>query len=175
MNSLPVVFIHKEVTITARVSQRLEARGATDIFLGNSTMEAGIDSEAYQRQIPQSVPLNLGIGWTSPIEHMLIFSKLSSKPGRRVFYGFVGTQLTDVPRSDVASLTGNRAMVYYTNPDLAMRLMGIRDWFTLTKFQVLSSIAAFVVRDRIWAKVERVRRDRVTGRRDKPIWSRHGF
>lgn len=135
-----------------------EAKDATDIFLGNSTMEAGIDLEAYQGQVPQSVPLNLGIGWTSPIEHMLIFSKLSSKPGRRVFYGFVGTQLTDVPRSDVASLTGNRAMVYYANPDLAMRLMGIRDWFTLTKFQVLSSIAAFVERDRIWAKVERVRR-----------------
>jgi len=131
---------------------------ATDLFLGNSTMEAAVDLNAFRRSFPDAVPLNLAIGATSPIEHMLVFSQIQSLSQRRVYYGFIEDQLTRAPNVEFASLTGNRAMSYYVNPDMAIRLMGMNDLCSRFMFRFLASNAVYVERARIWAQVEKVRR-----------------
>jgi hypothetical protein len=141
-----------------KLRMALNSVHVTDIFLGDSTIEAGIDLEAYRHYFPHSVPMNLGIGATSPIEHALIFSKVEPAASRRLFYGYIDTRLTDKPLADHASLVGNRAMSYYINPELAMRLMGLNTQLSRLQYQLLGSVAIYVERTRVWAKVEKVRR-----------------
>ncbi len=121
-------------------------------------MEAAVDLNAFRRSFPDAVPLNLAIGATSPIEHMLVFSQIQSLSQRRVYYGFIEDQLTRAPNVEFASLTGNRAMSYYVNPDMAIRLMGMNDLCSRFMFRFLASNAVYVERARIWAQVEKVRR-----------------
>jgi hypothetical protein len=134
------------------------ATEATDVFLGNSIVECGFDHKTYEEEFDGSVAMNLGIGSTTPIEHLLMYVAGTRESKQRLFYGFFGTQLTDSPSTDDSSLVGNRAMSYYVLPDLSMELMGLKDWWSRLRFTTLARIPVYVERKTIWAKVERLRR-----------------
>jgi hypothetical protein len=134
------------------------ATEATDVFIGNSIVECGLDPRTYEGGVDGSVALNLGIGSTTPIEHMLMYVAGTRECKQRLFYGFFGTQLTDSPLTDDSSLIGNRAMSYYFLPDLSMELLGRKDWWSRLRFNTLARIPIYVERKTIWAKVERLRR-----------------
>src|SRR4051812_26412401 len=74
-----------------------ETKGATHSFLGNSTMAAGLKESAFATARPGSVPLNLGLGDTGPVEHYLIYRQQQPHDAVTIYYGFLDTQLTDPP------------------------------------------------------------------------------
>lgn len=139
-----------------RTAERSEP--ATDLFLGNSTMAAGIDEASFARQRPLCRPLNLGLGASSPVEHYLIYRQQRKHANARVFYGFIDTQLTDPPTGDWNSLVGNRAMAYYVEPDVSRAFFTAESPMQDLLFRLYSHIPIAVERYAIWAKVEKLRR-----------------
>lgn len=135
-----------------------ESPPASDLFLGNSTMAAGVDEGAFTGGDPLIRPLNLGLGSSSPVEHYLLYRQQHQHRGADVYYGFLDTQLTDQPRGDWSDLVGNRALVYYVEPDTARELYSFRSSTQGVLFQLTSHVPMLVERLSIWAKVERLRR-----------------
>src|SRR5438874_1911993 len=85
-----------------------ESELATDLFLGNSTMAAGLDEAAFLAAAPGRRGLNAALGGTPPVEHYLIYSRQDRHAAAGVYYGFYDTQLTGHPTGDWDTLVGNR-------------------------------------------------------------------
>ena len=134
------------------------AEAASDVFLGNSMMAAGLDEYAFALSRPGSRPLNLGLGSSSPVEHLLIYRQQEKHRGARVYYGFAGTQLTDVPEGGWHSLVGNRAMSYYVDPDVAIGLYADHAPFRALGLRAVGWVPALRERYAIWGNVEILRR-----------------
>ncbi|QOV90629.1 hypothetical protein [Humisphaera borealis] len=134
------------------------SKPATDLFLGNSTMAAGLDEMAFAAAQPGSRPLNLGLGATKPIEHYLIYRQQDRHRGGALYYGFLDTQLTDPPDSGWSFLFGNRAMGYYVETETAAEFYFPNDPTRQAAFRAVAQIPVLVERSAIWAKVELVRR-----------------
>jgi len=130
----------------------------TDVFLGNSTMAAGLDEAMFGAARPGRGALNAALGSSSPVEHYVIFCKLPDHKAARVYYGFFDTQLTDPPDGDWATLVGNRAMTYYVDRELAFRFYASDDPLKALRLSLVSRVPMLVERYAIWAKVERLRR-----------------
>lgn len=131
---------------------------ATDLFLGNSTMAAGLDEAAFAGTRVECRPLNLGLGSSSPVEHYVIYRQVDKHAGAAVYYGFLDTQLTDPPEGSWSTLIGNRAMAYYVEPDVARRYYTARSPARDFLFRACSHVPLLIERHTIWAKVERLRR-----------------
>jgi hypothetical protein len=134
------------------------AKGVTDLFLGNSTMAAGLDPAAFDAALPGHVALNLAIGASTPVEHFLLFERQADHAGATVVYGFLDTQLTDAPTGSWKDLIGNRAMSYYVEPEAAIGFYHADDPFGAFLHRLIGHVPLLIERHTIWATVERLRR-----------------
>lgn len=143
------------------------AAPATDVYLGNSLMAAALDEDAIRSVNPSTVPLNMGLGSTSVVEHLILYQAAAkSHPIRRVYYGFFDDQLTAVPSGTWNDLVGNRAMAYYAGPDTAAKFYAAGDAWLSLQIRTVGWLPMFTERQTIWSKVERVRR--ILGSRGLP-------
>lgn len=143
----------RQILRTAR-----DAVGVTDIFLGNSMVQAAVDESVMAKARPGSRPLNIGLGCSSPVEHYLLFRQQTNHPGATVYYGYSNTQLTDPVTGNWATLVGNRAMSYYVEPDIARGFYTSGSLVWELFFQACSRVPMVVERYGIWGRVERLRR-----------------
>lgn len=131
---------------------------ATELFLGNSLIVAGLDENALRAEIPGHVPLQLGLGATSPVEHLLIYREQARHGQASVFYGFFDTQLTDPRYREEQEHSGNRAVAYYTDPVVAARFYYPDSALDRLFFEVGGAFSLFVERYAVWGKIESFRR-----------------
>ena len=134
------------------------AEHATDLFLGNSTMAAGLDEAAFAESCPESRPLNMALGATAPVEHFLIYSRQDKHRPVTVYYGFLDTQLTDLPNGGWETLVGNRAMAYYVDLDSALKFYAADSCIKDASLRFVAKFPMLVERYTAWSKVEILRR-----------------
>jgi hypothetical protein len=134
-----------------------EAEPATDLFLGNSLMAAGLDTTAFAAVKPGR-PLNLSLGSSSPVEHALIYQRQGKHRGATVYYGFFDSQLTDLQDGGWEKLVGNRAMAYYVEPETAIGFYAPDSPLRSCGHRLVARIPVLVERHTIWSKVEKLRR-----------------
>jgi hypothetical protein len=139
-----------------------QSRPASVLALGNSLVAAGFDSGVFDTAAGLSSPhgaVNLGLGSTFPVEHLLLFRYAYSRgmrPGL-LLYGFYDFQLTTADRFAIGDVIGNHSMLYYMEPFYA------RQFYSLTahdavQFDALRAFPMFADRGSIWGKVEILRR-----------------
>ena len=133
------------------------AEPATDLFLGNSTMAAGADPAAFAG-VAGGRPFNLALGATDPVEHLVLYRAAKRHHSATVYYGFLDTQLTDLPRGDWDSLVGNRALAYSVEPEVSFRHYFPRTPLRAAALSLAARFPLLVERTTVWAKVEAVRR-----------------
>lgn len=147
-------------TIPRQIARRMETLPTFHyLALGNSLMEAGFDSAAVERQCPGKVALNAGLGSSYPVEHLLLLRHALEQhaPLELVLYGFVDLQLMEPPQTSLGDVIGNRAMLYYFEPDMAARYYR---WGPVDRlgFGAIRLFPALEERGTLWSKVERFRR-----------------
>ena len=134
------------------------------IALGDSTMAAGFDGAAMARSwaltdATNITVVNAALGATDPVPQLLLFRTTLERQSQAqiLIYGFFDFTLTN-PVPDWRSLMGNKAMVFYTQPEVAAQFLGhsVMDRFA---FQVAGMVPMFVERGNIWAYVESLRRN----------------
>lgn len=137
---------------------------ATCVFLGNSLTEAGIDPAAFTAALPATardlVPLNLGLGATTPVEHALIWRKALESPTFRprfLVYGFFDDQLNAFVRGDWPDLVGNRAFSYYF-PRRAAAFYAPNSALVPWELRATAAVPMLADRSSLWTKVEHLRR-----------------
>jgi hypothetical protein len=130
--------------------------------IGNSLMAAGFDEAAVQQTFRKTghivVAINGGLGASGSIEH-LDFTRLALHRHmvRDLVYGFSDQQMATEPPLKNSDLIGNRAMLYYDEPQLTLKYARF-DGLEWLEFQTFRCCALFRERSAIWAKVEKVRR-----------------
>jgi hypothetical protein len=170
----------------ARTSQRQQLMAAlgcipadTDcLFIGNSLVEAGLDTAAFQGSWPGGSirSRNIALGATYPVEHYLILKKaLSGKLNvKYIVYGFFDDELNVPPSGKWDELVGNRALSYYF-PDEAAEIYAPGSALKKWELRVTSKLPMFSERSSLWGKVD-VLREKFSGigmpRRDR---NRFGF
>jgi hypothetical protein len=149
-------------TVPRQIVRRIELTpGLNCLALGNSLMEAGFDAPVFQSASRRDgvIALNAGMGSSYPVEHLLLLRRAFQKRTGLtcVMYGFFDLQLMEAPHTSLGELIGNRAMLYYFEPDVAARYyqwpLGDRLAFHLTRL-----FPAIEERGALWAKVEKLRR-----------------
>jgi hypothetical protein len=130
----------------------------THVFLGNSTMAAGFDENAFSSAAPGTRPLNLGLGATMPAEHYLLLRQRPLDAGAAVVYGFFDTQLTDPVEGSWSTLIGNRALAYYVDPVVAANLYEKDSLPRRMLFRLIADVPLLSDRAALWGRVERARR-----------------
>ena len=151
-------------TIPRQIARRIEQTpGLNCLALGNSLMQAGFDAAIFQAACRSRrgnvIALNAGLGSSYPVEHLLLLRRAFQKRAGLdcVMYGFFDFQLMQPPQTSLHELIGNRAMLYYFEPDVAARYYqwppGDRLAFHITRF-----FPAIEERGAVWAKVEMLRR-----------------
>src|SRR5438105_10417923 len=151
-------------TVPRQIARRIEQTpGLNCLALGNSLMEAGFDASEFQATCRNRrgniIALNAGMGSSYPVEHLLLLRRAFQKRTGLdcVMYGFFDLQLMEPPHTSLHELIGNRAMLYYFEPDVAARYyqwpLSDRLAFHITRlFPVIEERGA------VWAKVEKMRR-----------------
>lgn len=130
--------------------------GATDLFLGNSLVAAGVDEQAFSGAAPGRTAFNGGLGSSYPLEHLLLFQQWPHLPSRAVHYGYFATQLTALVEGSFETLKGNRTLVY-DHLGEALPHLGLGPLHALG-LRVAGAVPLVVDRGAIWARVERLRR-----------------
>jgi hypothetical protein len=156
---------------TSRSSQRQQARAALEsvppgtqaLFLGNSLVEAGCDADTFMAAAAQNgVPLravNLALGATTPVEHVLILQRALQGPVRPkyIVYGFFDDQLNVPVKGDWSLLVGNRALSYYY-PEAAAELYAPGSRLKRWELELTRPVPMLAERSSLWTKVELLRR-----------------
>lgn len=134
------------------------------LFLGNSTMQAGIKEAIYAESVPGSAPLNRAVGGTGVVEHLLLLkTALKTAPARAatpqkpltILYGFFDLALSRPAETD--KIGGSRAFAYYIESETALRYLAptLRDKWA---FRVTGALPALREKYWLWAQVEKLRR-----------------
>lgn len=159
------------IAVAARTSLRQAARASLErippevncVFLGNSLVEAGCDVTAFVAGWPQRagaiVPLNLALGATTPVEHLLILNRALKQPIKLKYliYGFFDDQLNAPVRGDWADLVGNRAFSYYF-PSEAAELYAPGSTLKRWQLGLTERVPMLAERSSLWGEVELLRR-----------------
>jgi hypothetical protein len=130
--------------------------------IGNSLIAAGFDPISVEETLgtPSSRPsaVNAGLGASGVIEHLeLTRLALRHHTIRYLVYGFFDQQMaSDAPLRN-SDLIGNRAILYYLEPDLTLQFAHF-SIFNRAEFQLCRSAAILRERGSLWAKVEGLRR-----------------
>jgi hypothetical protein len=91
----------------------------TDLFIGNSLIEQGINTAVFDRARPGARSFNAAFMATFPVEHVILFKRAQRLAPARVYYGFADAQLTQRPVDDWRLLSGAAARFDYLDPDTA--------------------------------------------------------
>ena len=145
-----------------QVVTRLESpRQLKTLVIGNSVVAAGFDAAVFDQARPDLGPSeNLGLGWTTPIQHAAILTAaLRRHPETRtVIYPFFGHQLGTHTNDNWRALAGNFTVSYYVAPEVSARHYAPDSWIAPVFFTAASKLALFTDRYLFWAKTEKVRR-----------------
>jgi hypothetical protein len=145
--------------LMARVRESTDAKA---LALGNSlvgvgfieaSFDAGWDMDGRTRSI------NLGMGGSSAVEQLLML-RYALRQGiqpRVVVFGFFDFQLTHPLEYSTSDLIGNRAMLYYLEPEYARTLyhLSLHD---RAEFEIMRHFELFADRGQVWQRVELFRR-----------------
>src|SRR4051794_34280584 len=146
-------------SVPRQIARRIDqSPPVTDLFVGNSLMAAGFEVEPFERARPGLRALNIGLGSSSPVEHNILLRRALRLVPKRGYYGVFDFQLVDPPSGRWGDLVGNRAMVYYTDLDTAIRFFAANDPLWAGIMRVVARIPMVVERYTIWARVEKFRR-----------------
>ncbi|MEP6506588.1 MAG: hypothetical protein ABJC63_00070 [Gemmatimonadales bacterium] len=156
--NIAVPFLARSSSPRQRLKTIQESGPVTDLFFGNSLIDAGVDARAFELGFPGRKAVNLGLGATAPVEHYLMLLASARLRPSAVYYGFVDTELTDSIRADFSALSGNRAMVYYVYPDTAIRYYASESHGLEFLLRLGRLIPMVVDRTAIWGRVEKLRR-----------------
>ena len=160
--NLAVAFLTRNSLPRRVMRHARESRSAGVVALGNSLVASDFDETTFDSAAGLSSPhgaVNLGLGATSPVEHLLLFRYALAhglRP-RLLVYGFYDFQLTDPVQFATGDLIGNHAMLYYIEPFYARHFysLSVHDAF---QFGAMRSFPMLADRGAIWAKVEILRR-----------------
>jgi hypothetical protein len=140
-----------------------EPGSAIDLLgMGNSLVATGFDESELQATFQKAgqaiVAINGGLGATGTIEHLAMTRlALQHRTVREIIYGFFDQQLSAEQPLKNSDIIGNRAMLYYDEPQLTLRYAHF-DWLELLEFQTYRCCALLRERGTIWTKVEKMRR-----------------
>src|SRR5271169_3397272 len=140
-------------------------RGSTDahaVALGNSLIGVGFNEASFNEGMgldKRDGAINLGMGGSSAVEQLLML-RYALQQGMRpriVVFGFFDFQLTHPLEYSTRDLIGNRAMLYYMEPEYA------RGFYHLSlhdraEFEIMRHFELFVDRGEVWQRVELFRR-----------------
>lgn len=130
--------------------------GVTDLFVGNSLMQAAFNAQTFDAAWPGHRSFNLGIGDTKAVEHYLLLKNAGNERAT-IYYGFYDIQLSLEAERGWDNLIGNRALAYYLDPDTAVPLYfpdgGPKAW----RMRLMRWLPMLVHRQALWSKVERWR------------------
>jgi len=159
------------IHFTSRKSQRQQLLARLDhlppqtdlLFLGNSLVEAGCDTVAFQTAWPDRnrvpSPQNVALGATTPVEHYLILKRALERSSgvKCIVYGFFDDQLNAPARGDWQELVGNRALSYYF-PGQAASFYAPGSTLKVWQMWAVGHIPMLADRSSLWGKVELLRR-----------------
>jgi hypothetical protein len=157
-----VAFLARNSMPRRTMQKARESRSAGVVALGNSLVASGFDAAAFDSAVGIAAPsgaVNLGLGATIPVEHLLLLRYALSHGMRPhlLIYGFYDFQLTAADRVAISELIGNHSMLNSVEPSYARRFytLSLRDSI---QFSSLHLFPMFADRGAIWAKVEILRR-----------------
>ena len=139
-----------------------QSTSAVVMAIGNSLMGAGFDAAAFDKGMgfgAESRSVNLALGASTPVEQLLLL-RYGLQHGMRpklLIYGFYDFQLSTPIVLSTRELVGNRAMLYYVEPEYA------RTFYYLSphdrvEFELMRRFPMMADRGAVWAKVELFRR-----------------
>jgi hypothetical protein len=139
-----------------------ESPGIGVLALGNSLVGVGFEESAFDEGVGlkrQQGMLNLGLGNSTPVEHLMLlrYALHNGERPRLLIYGFFDFQLTHPAEFATSDFIGNRAMLYYTEPEYARRFyhLSLHDRI---EFELMRRFPLFVDRGETWERVELFRR-----------------
>ena len=139
-----------------------ESPGIGVIALGNSLVGVGFEESAFDQGIrlnQQQGMINLGLGNSTPVEHLMLlrYALHNGDRPRQLIYGFFDFQLTHPAEFTTSDLIGNRAMLYYLEPEYARQFyhLSLHDRI---EFEIMRHFPLFVDRTVTWERVELFRR-----------------
>ena len=147
-----------------------QATGAQVLAMGNSLIGVGFKEPSFDAGMmldKDSGSLNVAMGGSSAIEQLLML-RYALRQGMRprvVVFGFFDFTLTHPLEYATRDLIGNRAMLYYLEPEYA------RGFYHLSlhdraEFELMRHFEAFADRGTVWERVELWRR--ALGRQGMP-------
>ncbi len=145
--------------LMARVRESPEAQA---VALGNSLIGVGFNEPSFNEGMEldkRDGAINLGMGGSSAVEQLLMLRyalQLGMRP-RVVVFGFFDFQLTHPLEYATRDLIGNRAMLYYTEPEYARAFyhLSLHD---RAEFEIMRHFELFADRGQVWERVELFRR-----------------
>lgn len=139
-----------------------ETPGVSVLALGNSLVGVGFQESAFDDGIGAAQGhgmINLGLGNSTPVEHLMLlrYALHNGEHPRLLIYGFFDFQLTHPAEFSTSDLIGNRAMLYYLEPEYARQFyhLSLHDRI---EFEIMRHFPLFVDRTVTWERVELLRR-----------------
>jgi hypothetical protein len=161
-----LVILNVGITVIERnnpariLAARLQQASNNDyLFLGNSLIVAGIDTDVCSKQ--RLTCMNAGIGSTQSSEHAAIAEEaIASSVRGKLIYGFIDLTLSESPEP---GWKGNRTIAFHlknVNIPESYGLTGISRY----DFILRRNIPLLTYQDSLWAKVERQSATNTLGR-----------
>jgi len=144
------------------MSRVQQSTGSRVLALGNSLIGVGFKEASFDEGAGLAQPngsLNLAMGGSSGVEQLLML-RYALRQGvrpRAVIFGFFDFTLTHPLEYTTRDLIGNRAMLYYLEPEYA------RGFYHLSlhdraEFEIMRHFELFADRGTVWERVELFRR-----------------
>jgi len=136
---------------------------ATVAVFGNSLLVVGFDAPEFDSALrlrePRRGTVNLAMGSTNPVEHLL-YLRYALAHGARpklIIYGFLDLQLSQQILLSNKEIIGNHDVLYYLEPEYARQFyhLSARD---SVEFEFMRRFSMLADRSAVWVKVERLRR-----------------
>jgi hypothetical protein len=158
-----VLSVAARTTLPRRLlAHAAEARSAKVVALGDSLVAAGFSESAFDgvmRLAGERGSANLGLNGSTPVEDLLLFNYALQRHLRPqvLIYGFHDFQLTSPVAFTTSDIVGNRALLYYADPEYGRRFyfLSIHDG---VEFEIMRHISLMVERSAVWEKITPLRR-----------------
>src|SRR5277367_6665228 len=139
-----------------------ESRDAQAVALGNSLIGVGFNEPSFNEGMElekRDGAINPGMGGSSAVEQLLMlrYALGQGMHPRAVVFGFFDFQLTHPLEYATRDLIGNRAMLYYLEPEYARGFYHLSVHDRL-EFEIMRHFEVFADRGLVWESVERFRR-----------------
>jgi hypothetical protein len=139
-----------------------DAKNASVAAMGNSLIGVGFVEDSFNQgaQLDKANgSINIAMGGSSGIEQLLMlrYALAQGMHPRTVVFGFFDFYLTHPLEYTTADLVGNRAMLYYMEPEYARRFyhLSLHD---RVEFEIMRRFNLFAERGDVWERVEIFRR-----------------